>query len=479
MARPCDLSATEARQLIGRKALSPVELLESCIAQIEAVNPAVNAVVTTAYERARDEARQAERQVMAGGPLGLLHGLPIGIKDLAETAGIRTTHGSLLYRDHVPVADDPVVSALREAGGIVLAKTNTPEFGAGAHTNNAVFGVSRNPFDLARTCGGSSGGSAIALATHMMPLAHGSDTGGSLRLPAAFNGIVSHRPSAGVVPSVTRDIAMSFLEVEGPMARSVADCSLMLAAMATRNRDDPMAYPLDPAQFVSLDTIDLSGLRVAVSDDLGCAPTSQAVRQTFRRRVERFAPAFRRLTWITPPLGDALDVFWLLRGAYMLAKHSERFERHEALLGTNVRGNMLAAQQMDLTRMAIAHRDQLRLYRAFQGLFDEIDVLIAPTVTVFPFAFDQPHPTEIDGAPMANYVHWAGLTSALTVVGNPVTALPCGLDPTGMPFGIQVIGPSHGDRFTLGVAHALEQLFSQDTELKQPVPARARSPQNA
>lgn len=473
MSRPCDLSATDARRLIGRRALSPVELVDSCIAQIEAVNPAVNAVVTAAYDRAREEAKQAERAMMAGGPLGLLHGLPIGIKDLAETAGIRTTHGSLLYRDHVPLADEPVVAALRQAGGIVLAKTNTPEFGAGAHTGNAIFGITRNPFDLARTCGGSSGGSAVALATHMMPLAHGSDTGGSLRLPAAFNGVVSHRPSAGVVPSIARDIALSFLEVEGPMARTVADCSLMLAAMATRHRDDPMAYPLDPAQFVSPAAIDLSSLRVAASDDLGCAPTSQAVRKTFRDRVERFAPAFRQLTWLTPQLGDALEVFWLLRGAYMLGKHSERFEHHEAQLGANVRGNMLAAKQMDLTRVSLAHREQLRLYREFQRLFDEVDVLIAPTVTVFPFAFDQPHPTEIDGAPMANYVHWAGLTSALTVVGHPVTALPCGLDPTGMPFGIQVVGPNHGDRFTLGVAHALEQLFSADRELRRPVPALA------
>lgn len=477
MTRPCDLSATQARALIGRRALSPVELLDSCIAQIEAINPAVNAVVTTAFERARDEARHAERQMMTGATLGLLHGLPLGIKDLAETAGIRTTHGSLLYRDHVPQVDEPVVAALRQAGGIVLAKTNTPEFGAGAHTHNAVFGVTRNPFDLDKTCGGSSGGSAVALATHMVPLAHGSDTGGSLRLPAAFNGIVSHRPSAGIVPSIARDIALSFLEVEGPMARTVADCSLMLAAMAARHRDDPMAYPLDPTQFVSLASIDLSRLKVAVSDDLGCAPTSQDVRRVFRQRIERFAPAFRQFSWVTPPLHDALEVFWRLRGAYMLAKHSDRFEHHEARLGANVRGNLRAAKQMDLTQVSLAHRDQLRLYRAFQRLFDEVDILIAPTVTVLPFAFDQPHPTQIDGMPMANYVHWAGLTSALTVVGNPVTALPCGLDPSGLPFGLQVVGPSHGDRFTLGVAHALEQLFSQDPELQRPLAARAGVPQ--
>lgn len=471
--RPCDLSATDARRLIGSKTLSPVELLDSCIAQIESVNPVVNAIVTTAFERARDEAREAERRVMSGEPLGPLHGLPVGFKDLAETAGIRTTHGSLLYRNHVPTQDEPVVAAVRQAGGIVVAKTNTPEFGAGASTSNALFGTTRNPFDVTRSCGGSSGGSAVGLATHMFPLAHGSDTGGSLRLPASFNGTVSHRPSAGVVPSTARDIALSYLEVEGPMARTVADCSLMLAAMATRNRVDPMAYPLDPSQFLSIEPVDLSGLRVAVSEDLGCAPTSQGVRQTFRERVARFAPAFKMLEWRNPDLSNALDVFWLLRGAYMLAKHGERFEQHADLLGANVRSNVLAARQMDLSQVSVAHRSQLRLYAKFQALFDEVDVLICPGVTVFPFQFDQPYPTEIDGAPMANYVHWAGLTSALTVVGNPVTAIPCGSDPTGMPFGIQVVGPSHADRFTLGVAHALEQLFSSDPLLSRPVPAIA------
>ena len=469
MTQACDLTATEARRLIGCKALSPVELLESCIARIEAVNPSVNAVITTAFDRAREEARRAEQQVMTGAPLPPLHGLPVGIKDLAETAGIRTTHGSLLYRNHVPTDDEASVAAIRRAGGIVFAKTNTPEFGAGASTTNALFGTTRNPFDRARTCGGSSGGSAVALATRMMPLAHGSDTGGSLRLPATFNGITSHRPSAGVVPSTAREIALSFLETEGPMARTVADCSLMLAAMAQRNRADPMAYPLDADQFLSVAPVDLSRLRLGVTEDLGCAPVSQGVRHTFRERVARFAPAFKSVRWCDPGLGDAVDVFWLLRGAYMLAKHADRFAHRRDELGALVQGNVSAALQMDLTQVSAAHRRQFDLYRTFQAQFDEIDILICPGVTVFPFAFDQLYPTEIDGVPMTNYVQWAALTSALTVVGNPITAMPCGLDPTGMPFGIQVVGPSHGDRFTLGVAHALEQLFSRDPLLKAPV----------
>lgn len=470
MTQPCELSATDARALIGRKALSPVELLESCIAQVERVNPSVNAVVTQAYDSARKQAAVAEKLMLAGGPLAPLHGLPVGIKDLDDTAGIRTTYGSTLYKDHIPTEDEQVVTALKHAGAIVMAKTNTPEFGAGGNTNNALFGPTRNPFDLTRTCGGSSGGSAVVLATNMMPLAQGSDTGGSLRLPATFNGIVAHRPSAGVVPSGMRDVALSFYQAQGPMARTVADCSLMLAAMAKRSNVDPMAYPLDPAQFLSIAPVDLSQLRVAVTEDLGCAPTSIGVRKTFRDRLARFSHVFKSCEWRQPDLSNVLEVFWLLRGVYMLAKHAERFERYGPELNPNVRSNFLAAQKMDLTRIAVAHRQQLLIYRKFQSLFEDVDLVICPGVTVFPFPFDQLYPTEIDGAPMENYVHWAGLTSALTVVGNPVTAVPCGLDPTGTPFGIQVVGPSHKDRFTLGAAHALEQMFATDPTLKRPIP---------
>jgi len=470
MTRPCDLSATEARRLIAAKRLSPVELVDSCIAQIETINPAVNAVVTKAYERASTEAEAAEAAVMAGDPLPPLHGLPIGIKDLDETAGIRTTFGSMLYKDYVPDHDEQVVAAIRRAGGIILCKTNTPEFGAGGNTNNALHGPTRNPFDLARTCGGSSGGSGVVLATNMVPLAQGSDTGGSLRLPATFNGIVAHRPSGGVVPTDRRDLALTFYQTVGPMARNVADASLFLYAMAERSSVDPMAFPLDRTQFLSMQEVDLSQLRVAVSADLGAAPTSGTVRETFRQRVAEFGSVFKSCEWRDPPFAGILDVFWKLRGVYMLARHAERFERYGPELNPNVRSNFQAALKMDLKEVALAHRDQLRIYQRFQAFFADIDVLICPGVTVVPFPFDNLYPTEIDGQPMDNYVHWAGLTSSLTVMGHPATAIPCGQDPTGTPFGIQVVGPNYQDRFTLGVAHALEQLFEASPTLRRPLP---------
>src|SRR5579875_2607896 len=279
MTEACDLPAVTARALIGRKALSPVELVESCIARIEAVDHAVNAVVARDFERARSAARAAEQAVMRGEALGALHGLPIGVKDLEDTAGLRTTYGSPLYRDYVPKADQRAVAAIRAAGGIVLGKTNTPEWGAGANTRNAVYGATGNPFDPMKSAAGSSGGSAVALACGMVPLATGSDMGGSLRNPAAFCGIVGFRPTPGLVPSEKRAHGWSGLAVLGPMGRTVPDVCLMLASMVSDDARDPLATTVHgmrvrrPADFIRPAPVDLSTLRVAITPDLGFAPT--------------------------------------------------------------------------------------------------------------------------------------------------------------------------------------------------------------
>jgi Asp-tRNA(Asn)/Glu-tRNA(Gln) amidotransferase A subunit family amidase len=475
MTRACDLDASEARRLIGRKQLSPVELLESCIEQIEAVDPSVNAMVVRAYDRARKEAKAAEDAVMRGDPLGPLHGLPIGIKDLADTEGIVTAYGSLLYKDHVPDRDEHVVAASRRAGAIVIGKTNSPEFGAGGNTNNKLYGPTRNPFDLEKTCGGSSGGSGVVLAANMVPLATGSDTGGSLRLPAAFSGVVAHRPSPGVIPFDRRSQAFSTYQTQGPMARTVKDAALLLAAMSERNAVDPMAYPLDPAQFLSLPEVDLGGLRVAISEDLGIAPVARTVRETFRDRTSRFRHLFRSAEHADPPFEGVLDVFWYLRGVYMLAKHQDKMEEYGEDVNPNVRSNVAAALKMEAKSIGWAAREQYRLMHDFHAFLEDYDILICPTVTVTPFPFAELFPREIDGEPMANYVHWAAMTSSLTVTGNPVVALPCGKDPLGTPFGIQVVGKLHRDREVLAVAHALEEAFRDDPVLRRPVPDLAKA----
>jgi len=470
MTRPCQLNAVTARKLIGRKALSPVELVDSCIDQIEAIDPALNSVVCKPYDQARELAKNAEDAVMKGDPLPPLHGLPVGIKDLNETAGITTTYGSVQFRDFVPDEDETSVAGIRQAGGIVLAKTNTPEFGAGGNTNNALHGPTRNPFSLEKTCGGSSGGSGVVLAGDMMPLAQGSDTGGSLRLPATFNGVVAYRPTIGVVPTSARDLMLTTYQTEGPMARTVADASLMLASMAGNNTIDAMAFPRDPSQYLTMQDVDLSTLRVAVSADLGCAPVSNNVRDVFKARVPEFASVFKSCEWIDPPFDNILDVFWKLRGVYMMSKHYARIDSYHDRINPNVVSNFEAAQKMTIEEIGRATKEQLNIYMAFQKYFENIDLLICPGVTVEPFPFDNLYPSEINGKPMENYVHWAGLTSSLTVVGHPVVAMPCGMDTQGTPFGIQVCGPMYKDRFTLGAAHALEEVFNDNPLLARPVP---------
>jgi Asp-tRNA(Asn)/Glu-tRNA(Gln) amidotransferase A subunit family amidase len=470
-AEPCDLSAVAARALIGAKRLSPSELVESCIARIEQVNPAVNAVVATCFERARAEARAATEAVMRGDELGPLHGLPLGVKDLNDTEGLVTTYGSPLYRDHVPEKDELLVARLRRAGAIVLGKTATPEFGAGGNTTvNPVHGYTRNAFDLARACGGSSGGSGVALACGMMPLCTGSDSGGSLRKPATFSGVAAIRPTVGLVPSERRRIGYTNFSVQGPMARTVDDCGLMLSVMAGRDIADPLSYDVDPRSLREPPAEDLARLRVAVSVDFGWAPVEHGIRAVFEQRLARFAAAFARCEQRDPGLESALDVFWILRGVYFLAAHLDRYRNHRDQLGPNIVTNVEAGLAMTAEQIAWAHAEHTRLYRDFQRLFDDYDLLITPGQPITPTAVEQRNVTEINGEPMKNYMHASGLTSALTLMGNPCVSIPCGLDHTAMPFGLQICGPMKGDAFTLGAARALERLFAADPELARPVP---------
>ncbi len=474
MSSPYELSARAARRLIGAKRLSPVELLESCIAQIERVNPAVNAVVTNCFPRARLEAKRAEQAAIAGEALGPLHGIPVAIKDNQDTKGVRTAHGSPHFRDNVPEADSGIVAAIRQAGGIVVGKTNIPELSIGANTVNRLFGATGNPFDPQRSCGGSSGGSAVALASEMVPLATGSDHGGSLRIPASFCGVVGHRSSAGTVPNEKRALAQSFYSVQGPMARSVADAALLLSVIARRPTGDPMAFPLDPAQFARLDEIDLGRLRVAVSADLGGLLVSQEIRQTFRDRVARFGSLFRECVWHDIDLRAAPDVDWKLRSEIFVAQYHDAVDGWDADFNPNIRNNYAAALQMPMQDVAIAHRRQMELCQRFQRVFDEFDLLICPTVSVSPFPWAELYPQSVDGRAIGTYMEWLGLTASLTVVGHPVTALPCGRDAQGMPFGLQIVGPNFADHAVLSAAHALEVAFAADPALARPLPDLAK-----
>ncbi len=481
MTEPCDLGATEMARLIATRALSPVELLDSCLARIARINPAVNAVVTLDEAGARAAARDVEAAVMRGDALGPLHGLPLGIKDTDDTAGLRTTYGSPIFADHVPARDLGVVARLRAAGGIVVAKTNTPEFAAGANTRNPVFGATANPFDTTRTAAGSSGGSAVALACGMLPLCSGSDTGGSLRNPAAFNGIVGMRPSPGLVPNELRGAGWSCLPVNGPMARTVADAALLLSAMASDDRRDPLAYTLPdeavraaPGRFSPPAPARLDALRVAVTEDFGFAPTERHIRRVFQSRVAALSPLFARTEEATPDCAGADDAFAVLRAELFLGAHLQRFREQPHRLGANIRANVEEGLGYTLEDHSRAAGTQTRIYRAFGDFFERHDVLLSPAITLSPRPWREPHPAEIDGVATRSYFHWLALAYGVTLAGHPALSLPLGVDEAGLPFGLQIVGPRGGDAIVLGVAAAIEAACAADSVLRRPVPDLAR-----
>ncbi|MCP5155788.1 MAG: amidase [Ectothiorhodospiraceae bacterium] len=455
----CDLGAIALRRMIGARQVSPRELLAACKARIEALNPTFNAITATCWERAQREAEAAERAVGEGAPLGPLHGLPIGIKDTQVTGGLRTTFGSPIFADNVPAADERMVAAVRAAGAIVIGKTNVPEFGAGANTTNPVYGATGNPLDPKRICGGSSGGSAVALATRMLPLATGSDTGGSLRTPAALCGIVGLRPSPGLVPMKTKSVGWSPISVHGPLGRDVAEAALMLSVIAASDADDPLSYPVDAAALATPPRVDPSRLRVAVSEDLGFAPVDQMVRRCFRRAVERITPHVAVVEPRDPDLHDADDVFETLRAIQFLAGHEKHYREQRDLLGPNLVENVEQAMGYTFADVVRAHTAHTALYRRFIAFMADWDVLITPSVTVPPFPLEQLYPPAIDGVPARTYFHWLALAYGITLTTHPAISIPCGLDEQGTPFGIQIVGKRGGDHALLGVAAALEALL--------------------
>ncbi len=470
MTELCDIDAVELRRLIGAKQISPVELLDSCLARIARVNPKLNAVTAMCVERARSEARAAEAKVRRGDTLGLLEGLPLGVKDLNETEGLRTTWGSPIHRDHVPARDERMVAACRAAGAIVVGKTNVPEFGAGANTNNPVYGPTRNPFDPARICGGSSGGSAVALATSMLPICTGSDTGGSLRTPAAFCGITGFRVSPGVVPTERRPLGWTNISVQGPMGRNVADAALLLAAQARSDGADPHSRPTDPALLRPPVPADLGSLRLAVSTDLGFAIVDKRIRAAFDDRVQRVGGWFKECARADPDMAEADETFEIIRAQNFLAGQLENYRNRKAMLGPNIVANVEQGLGHSALDVARAHARQTKIFRGFQAFFRAHDVLICPTATVPPFPIEQLYAEEVDGVKMRTYFHWLSLAYGVTLTGHPAITIPCGLEPTGTPMHLQIVGPHGGDALVLSVALALEKAMASNPILARPVP---------
>jgi amidase len=465
-----DLSAVELRRLVGSRQVSPVELMDACIGRIESLNPAINAICATDFVRARQAAREAEAQVMRGGPLGPLHGLPLGVKDLQDTAGLLTTYGNVRLRGNVPAKDNALVAKLRAAGAIVTAKTNVPDMGAGANSRNPVWGATGNPFNPALNAGGSSGGSAAALAAGMLPICTGSDTGGSLRIPASLCGVVGLRPSPGLVANDARPLGWSVISVLGPMGRNVADTALLFSASVGADARDPLSYPVDASTFWPLKQVDLSTLRVGTTEDFGMCIVDPEIRRVFRQRVEAVRPLVASCEPIDLELGDADRAFDTLRAESFVAAFADTYRNAPETLGPNVRANMEIAAAITLADRAWAHLEQTRISRCFAKAFEQYDLILAPVTPVTPFPWTELYAGNIDGQAMRNYYHWLGLTYVVTLATNPALALPCGKDEHGMPFGLQVIGRLHADAQLLAASQALEQAFEASDTLRRPLP---------
>ena len=352
-----------------------------------------------------------------------------------------------------------------------MGKTNTPEFGAGANTVNPVYGATGNPFDPLKTCAGSSGGSAVALAVGMVPLATGSDMGGSLRNPAAYCGVVGFRPSPGAVPHELRLVGWSALGVQGAMGRTVADTALLHGVMAAADPRDPLSWPASDASTLDLEPVDLASLKIAISEDLGFAPVDDGIRRTFRAAVARFRGAFARAEERDPPLDDsANEVFEVNRALNFLAAHADTYRERLEVLGPNLRANVEQGLAMSALDAAQAMRRHTELYRAFLDFMAGYDALICPAMAVPPFPHRELYVEAINGVRLRSYFHWLALAYGLTLTAHPVACIPCGRDHTGMPFGIQVCGRRFDDRRTLAVAEALERHLQTMPELARPVP---------
>jgi amidase len=453
----CFLPATELALRIRRKDLSARELMQASLAQIERLNPKLNAIVSLYAEQALAQARAADERQARGETLGALHGLPIAHKDLFLTRGMRTTFGSPIFKDFVPEQNLLIVDRLQAAGAISIGKTNTPEFGAGSQTFNAVFGKTLNPYDTGKTCGGSSGGAAVALATGMVPLADGSDMGGSLRCPANFCNVVGLRTSPGRVPIWPAKTGWSTLGVEGPMARTVGDCALMMCVIAGWDAKSPIAIAEPGSVFSRPLARDFKGVRLAWSPDLGGLPLDPRVAAVLASQRASFAALGCSVEEATPDLADANEIFQTLRAWQYELSYGEHLDQHRDLLKDTVIWNIEAGRKLSGPRIGAAEAKRTALYERMRNFMQRYEFLILPVNQVPPFDVDQPFVTQINGVAMDTYIDWMKSCYFITVTGHPAISVPCGFTADGLPVGVQIVGRHQDDFGVLQLAYAFEQ----------------------
>ena len=456
------LSATELARLVTAREISPVAIVEAALERVARYNPVVNAVVTL-NERALDDARDLERRLAAGEPVGPLCGLPVGIKDVTPVAGLRTTYGCPLYRDHMPTADALVVERLRRAGAVILGKTNCPEFAAGGNTFNEVFGRTRNPWDPTKSAGGSTGGGAAALVTGMIALAEGTDLGGSLRIPASFCGVVGLRPSPGLVPTHPADWVWDTLQVTGPVARTAEDVALMLQAVAGPSPCAPVSQPVAGRDFRAAVRAGLaSNLRLAYCADIAGLGVDPEIESVCRRAALDLAHTGTIVEEIALDLAFARPAFLAVRGLWFVSWMYRRLEQLDRF-GKNVAGNIQAGIETSTRDLAAAEHARGRLWHRFRELFERFDHLLTPCMAVPPFPVEQNYPETVAGKRMETYVDWIAPTFVLSLTGLPVASVPAGLDPAGLPVGLQIVGKPFGEEAVLALAHEVQRLNPLET----------------
>jgi amidase len=451
-----DRSAADLRRLIFARSVSVSEVVDACLHRVDRLNGAINAVVTL-NPRVRDDARALDDRLAHGEDPGLLCGLPVGIKDVTPVASLRTTYGSPLYSNHVPDEDALVVRRLREAGAIIIGKTNCPEFAAGGNTFNEVFGRTRNPWDTTKSAGGSTGGGAAALATGMIALAEGTDLGGSLRIPASFCGVVGLRPTVGLVPTHPTDWPWDTLQVTGPMARTAEDVALMLQAISGPSEWSPLMAPVPSRDFA--DTVTAGprrGLRVAYCSDPAGIGIDPGIERVCRDAAFGLTQIDATVEEIDLDLSAARPAFLALRGLWFVTQMARRLDKI-AEFGANVAGNVRAGLATTTRDLAAAEQERGRIWHRFREVLRTFDHVLTSCMAVPPFPVEQNYPDSIGGKPLHTYVDWIAPTFVLSLTGLPVASVPCGLDDRGLPVGLQIVGRPLSEGAVLALAAAIQQ----------------------
>lgn len=452
-------TAGELVALVKSREITPVEILEAHLSVIDRINPRLNAIVTLAAEGAREAAIKAGEAVMRGDETGPLHGLPIGIKDITPTAGIRTTFGSPLFKDHVPDEDAEAVRRLKGAGGIVLAKTNTPEFAAGANTVNPVFGATRNPWNPALSPAGSSGGSAVAVATGMLPLAQGTDFGCSIRMPAAFCGIVGIRPTPGLTPNHPMPLAWDPGQVHGPLARTAEDAARMLDALIGFSRVSPIsvAPPWKSALSDVQACRDAAGLRIAYVTDIAGIGVDSEIDAICRKTAQSLRDSGASVDEIEFDASEGKAPYQAWRGLWMVGQQYANLTHLEGF-GPNLLGNVKAGLKVTPLDYAKAEQTRAALYLRFVELFERYDLLLMPASPVKQYPVDQNFPTEVNGKKLENYTDWIAGSFLITLMSLPAGSVPAGKTKEGLPVGLQIVGPRFDEPRILGLAKIIQAM---------------------